>query len=161
MGNLSPIRIVPQQTVFVVERLGRYSRMMEPGLNFMIPLVDSVQYKHSLKENDYAINTQEAVTRDNVHILIDGVLYLKITDPYLASYGSAEPIHFSDILAQSIMRAEIGKLTLDRTLEEKQYLNEKILEQISRATNEWGIECTRYEIKDIHLEDSFKDILNS
>lgn len=135
--------------------------MMEPGLNFMIPLVDLVRYKHSLKENDYAINTQEAVTRDNVHILIDGVLYLKITDPYLASYGSAEPIHFSDILAQSIMRAEIGKLTLDRTLEEKQYLNEKILEQISRATNEWGIECTRYEIKDIHLEDSFKDILNS
>lgn len=128
MGNLSPIRIVPQQTKYVVERLGRYSHTMEPGLNFMVPILDYVRYKHSLKENDYSINTQEAVTRDNVHILIDGVLYLKITNPYLASYGSEDPIHFSDILAQSIMRAEIGKLTLDRTLEEKQYLNEKILE---------------------------------
>lgn len=161
MGNLIPIKIVPQQTRYVVERLGRFDRVMEPGLNFMVPMIDKVKYRHSFKENDYQINTQEAVTKDNVHIMIDGVLYLKIDDAYKASYGSEDPIHFSDILAQSIMRAEIGKLTLDQTFEEKQSLNFKILEQITAASQDWGVKCVRYEIKDIHMQESFRDILNS
>ena len=161
MGNLGFISMVPQRNVYIVEFLGKFAREMQPGLNFTIPVLERVSHKFSLKETDYFIKQQEAVTKDNVHIFIDGVLYLKIVDPKKAAYGAYDPIHYSDILAQSIMRAEIGKLTLDRTFEEKEYLNEKILVQISVAVEALGDECIRYEIKDIYTENSFKEILNA
>lgn len=160
MGNASFFKIVPQQTAIVVEMLGKYQKTLQPGFHFLIPFIQNPKYKHSLKEMLLEIHEQEAVTKDNVHINIDGVLYLKIEDPIKASYGATDPKGFCYIIAQSIMRAEIGKLTLDHTFQEREYLNSEILNQISAASENWGVKCLRYEIKDIILEENFKNILN-
>ena len=160
MGNLQFFKIVPQQTVFVVEQLGKYQKTLLPGFHFLIPLIQNAKYKHSLKEEVMQIHEQEAVTKDNVHIYIDGVLYLRVEDPVKASYGAEDPTNFCYIIAQSIMRAEIGKLSLDHTFQEREYLNQEILNQISLASENWGVKCLRYEIKDIVLEENFKKILN-
>jgi len=143
------IKIVPQQEAWVVERLGKFHSVLNPGLNILIPYIDSIAYRHSLKEVAQDIPSQAAITRDNVTLEIDGVLYLKITDPKQASYGVANPFYAVSQLAQTTMRSEIGKISLDKTFEERESLNVNIVSAINEAANVWGIQCLRYEIKDI------------
>lgn len=158
MGN-TLVR-VPQQYAYVVEFFGRFQKTLDPGLHFLLPFVQRVAYRHSLKEQSFSINAQNAVTKDNVYIQIDGVLYLQVDDPFKCSYGAKEPLEYTYVLAQSVMRSEIGKLDLDNTFKERETLNAQILESISSATLPWGIRCLRYEIKDIKVGDSMKKTMN-
>ena len=143
------VRIVPQQSVWIVEKLGKYDRALEPGLNFVIPFIESVSYKHSLKEYAMEVQEQTAITRDNVTLVLDGIIYLKITDPVHASYGVTNPVFAVTQLAQTTMRSEIGKLTMDATFEERERLNANIVTAINAAALNWGIQCMRYEIRNI------------
>ncbi len=149
-------KMVPQQQAWVIERMGRFNRVLNAGLNIIIPYVDSVAYKHSLKERATDIPSQTAITKDNVSLLIDGVLYLKITDAKQASYGVTDPNFAISQLAQTTMRSEIGKITLDKTFEEREALNANIVRAINEASNVWGIQCLRYEIKDITPPDNVR-----
>lgn len=142
--------IVPQQKAFVVERLGRFSTTLTAGFYFLIPFFDRVAYVHSLKETALSIPSQAAITRDNVTISIDGVLYVRINDPHAASYGVSDPIWALTQLAQTTMRSELGKYSLDRTFSERESLNSAIVTAINDAARSWGIECLRYEIRDIN-----------
>eukprot|EP00892_Ulva_mutabilis_P009069 jgi/Ulvmu1/6534/UM003_0168.1 len=147
--HLGFFRFVPEKQACVVERFGRFSRVLHPGLNTTIPLIESVAYTHTLKELALNVNTQQAITRDNVTIRIDGVLYIRIVDAFKASYGVDRPLYAVMQLAQTSMRSELGKMTLDNTFEERDTLNEKIVQVINGAAKTWGLECLRYEIKDI------------
>jgi len=149
--------VVPQQIAFVVERLGKFHRVLDPGMHFLIPVLDRVAYTHSLKEESITIpNQQAAITKDNVTISIDGVLFLRVFDPYQASYGIHNPIVAVMQLAQTTMRSEIGKMTLDRTFEERDVMNAAIVSIVNDAAMEWGIKCLRYEIRDIIPPSSIK-----
>lgn len=143
------VKIVPQQKAWVVETLGKYDRVLQPGLNFLIPFVQKIAYRHSLKEQALPIQRQAAITKDNVTLTIDGVLYVKIVDPKSASYGVNDPYFALSQLAQTTMRSEIGKIILDKTFEERESLNIAIVKSINEAASAWGIQCMRYEIKDI------------
>ncbi len=143
------IKIVPQQEAWVVEKLGKFDMVLQPGLNILIPIVQRVAYKHTLKEQAMDVNAQTAISNDNVTLLIDGVLYVKIVDAKAASYGVNNPYYAITQLAQTTMRSEIGKLALDRTFEERDTLNAAIVVAINQAAITWGIQCMRYEIKDI------------
>lgn len=143
------IKIVPQQQAWIVQKLGRYDRTLEPGLNFLIPFIENVAYKHSLKEFAHEVQEQPAITRDNVTMMMDGILYLRIIDPKHASYGVSDPIYAVSQLAQTTMRSEIGKLSLDQCFEERETLNANIVTAINAASQTWGIQCMRYEIKNI------------
>jgi regulator of protease activity HflC (stomatin/prohibitin superfamily) len=143
------VMLVPQQSAWVIERLGRFNETLTAGLHFIIPFVDKVAYRHSLKERATDIPSQTAITRDNVTLIIDGILYLKITDPKQASYGVRDPLYAVSQLAQTTMRSELGKISLDKTFEERESLNANIVQSINEASNVWGIQCLRYEIKDI------------
>ena len=153
---LSPFVLVPQQNVMMCERFGTFTRVMQPGLQFKWPLIEFIAYRHSLKEQVLGIESQTAITKDNVKIKIDGVLYFKITDPIKASYEVAQPIHALSLLAQTSMRSEIGRLDLDRTFLERESLNAHIKTALNEASSKWGIECMRYEIKDIKPPDEIK-----
>ena len=153
------IKLVPQQSAWVVERLGRFNQTMLAGLHFIIPFVDKVAYRHSLKENAVDIPSQTAITRDNVTLIIDGILYLKITDPKQASYGVLDPRYAVIQLAQTTMRSELGKMTLDKTFEEREHLNTNIVQAINEASTVWGIQCLRYEIKDITPPDNVRQAM--
>lgn len=158
MGNV--LVRVPHQYAYVVEYFGRYNKTLDPGFYFLLPFVQRVAYKHSLKEQAFNVHAQSAVTKDNVYIQIDGVLYLRVDDPFKSSYGAKDALNYTYILAQSIMRSEIGKLDLDATFRERETLNAKILGQIVSATADWGIKCSRYEIKDIKVGDSMRKVMN-
>jgi regulator of protease activity HflC (stomatin/prohibitin superfamily) len=143
------IKIVPQQEAWVVEKFGKFDRVLQPGLNIIIPVMHRVAYKHTLKEEAIDVNAQTAISNDNVTLSIDGVLYVKIVDAVAASYGVTNPYYAITQLAQTTMRSEIGKLPLDRTFEEREILNIAIVNAINQAAINWGIQCMRYEIKDI------------
>jgi regulator of protease activity HflC (stomatin/prohibitin superfamily) len=149
MALLFTIKIVPQQQAWVLERLGKFDRVLEPGLNILIPIVERVAYKHTLKEQAMDVHAQTAISNDNVTLQIDGVLYVKIIDAIAASYGVDNPYYAISQLAQTTMRSEIGKLKLDKTFEEREALNIAIVTSINDAAINWGIQCMRYEIKDI------------
>ncbi|KAI8845322.1 hypothetical protein BJ741DRAFT_587627 [Chytriomyces cf. hyalinus JEL632] len=153
-GRLPPVNtvimFVPQASVYVVERFGKFHKILEPGLAVLIPFIDRIRYVQSLKENAVEIPTQSAITHDNVTLEIDGVLYYRIEDPYKASYGVEDAEFAVSQLAQTTMRAEIGQLTLDRTLAERTQLNTNIVNAINSAAFDWGIRCLRYEIRDVH-----------
>eukprot|EP00924_Labyrinthula_sp_SR-Ha-C_P015068 snap_masked-scaffold_9-processed-gene-7.39-mRNA-1 protein AED:0.02 eAED:0.02 QI:0/-1/0/1/-1/1/1/0/313 len=143
------IQVVPQQTAYVVERLGKFQKTLPPGLHLLVPFVDKISYIHSLKETPIPIPNQQAITQDNVTISIDGVLYVKIVSPEDASYGVNNVLFAVTQLAQTAMRSELGKITLDKTFEERETLNQKIVRTINEASKAWGIQCLRYEIRDI------------
>nr|WP_253307887.1 stomatin-like protein [Rickettsia endosymbiont of Ceutorhynchus assimilis] len=143
------VKVVPQQQAWVVEKLGKFDKVLQPGLNLLIPVIQRVAYKHTLKEEAIDVTAQTAISNDNVTLSIDGVLYVKIIDPMAASYGVNNPYYAITQLAQTTMRSEIGKLPLDRTFEERETLNVAIVAAINQAAVNWGIQCMRYEIKDI------------
>lgn len=143
------VRIVPQQSAWVVQKLGKFDRVLQPGLNILIPYIESVAYKHSLKEYAVDVHEQTAITRDNVTLLLDGVIYVRIINPVDASYGVSDPVFAVIQLAQTTMRSEIGKLTLDESFEEREHLNHNIVDAINKAAASWGIQCMRYEIRNI------------
>jgi regulator of protease activity HflC (stomatin/prohibitin superfamily) len=148
--------IVPQQQVWIVQRLGKFLRSLEPGPNWIIPFMDAVVYRHSLKEEAIFVPEQTAITQDNVSVILDGIVYVKIIDPFSASYGVKDPIQALTQLVQTTMRSEIGKLPLDQTFEERETLNGKIVEAINQAAVSWGIRCLRCEIKDIKMPEDIK-----
>lgn len=143
------VKIIPQQQVWIVERLGKYHDSLAAGLNIIIPFVDRVAYKHTLKERAIDVREQTAITKDNVTLILDGVIYVRIVDPKDASYGVENPYYAVTQLAQTSMRSAIGKITMDRTFEEREVLNSQIVQTINEAASTWGIQCMRYEIKDI------------
>ncbi|MDX2113843.1 MAG: stomatin-like protein [Alphaproteobacteria bacterium] len=143
------VKTVPQQQAWIVESFGKFDQKLEPGINFLIPFYQKVAYKHSLKEMAVDVPEQAGITRDNVTLNLDGVLYIRITDPIAASYGVSDPIYAVQLLAQTTMRSEIGKLTLDKTFEERETLNANIVTAINQAAQSWGVQCMRYEIKNI------------
>jgi regulator of protease activity HflC (stomatin/prohibitin superfamily) len=143
------VKFVPQNRAYVVERFGKYQRTLEAGLNFIVPFIDRIAYDRSLKEQAVDVPSQSAITKDNIGLTVDGVLYLKVLDAYKASYGIEEYAFAVTQLAQTTMRSEIGKIDLDKTFEERDALNVSIVQAINEAAEPWGVQVMRYEIKDI------------
>jgi regulator of protease activity HflC (stomatin/prohibitin superfamily) len=143
------IKVVPQQNAWVVERLGKYNATLTPGLNFLVPFVDRVAYKHLLKEIPLDIASQVCITRDNTQLQVDGILYFQVTDAMRASYGSSNYIVAISQLAQTSLRSVIGKLELDKTFEERDIINAQVVAAIDEAALNWGVKVLRYEIKDL------------
>ncbi len=141
--------VVPQQNAFVVERLGRYSNTLKAGFHILIPFIDRIGYRHSLKEHAIDIPEQICITRDNVQVGIDGVIYLQVLDPKLASYGIGNYTFAITQLAQTTLRSEIGKIDLDRTFEERSLINSEVVREVDKASDAWGVKVLRYEIKNI------------
>ena len=152
-------RIVPQRESYVIERLGKYSKTLGAGFHFLIPFVDKVAYKHSLKEIAMDVPPQNCITKDNITIEVDGVLYMQVLDPKKASYGIDNYFYASTQLAQTTLRSEIGKLELDRTFEERDTINSNLIEALDKASDPWGIKITRYEIANISPPQSVKEAL--
>lgn len=152
------IKIIPNQTAKVIERLGKYNKTLGAGIHFLIPFIDKVRYSHNLKEQAIDVPTQPCFTQDNVRIEVDGVLYFRVMDPKKASYGITDYRYGTIQLAQTTMRSVIGKLELDKTFEERQNINGAILKNIDEATDPWGVRITRYEIQNIKVPD---EILNA
>jgi regulator of protease activity HflC (stomatin/prohibitin superfamily) len=143
------LKVVPQQNAWVVERLGKYHSTLTPGLSLLVPFVDRVAYKHSLKEIALDVPSQVCITRDNTQLQVDGILYFQVTDPMRASYGSSNYIVAITQLAQTTLRSVIGKLELDKTFEERDTINHSVVSAIDEAALNWGVKVLRYEIKDL------------
>lgn len=157
----SSIKFVPQNSAWVVERFGKYQSTKEAGINFLIPIVDQVAARRSLKEQAFDVPSQAAITKDNISLSVDGVLYFRVLDPYKATYGVEDYVFAVTQLAQTTMRSEIGKIELDKTFEERDALNAKIVAQINEASASWGVAVLRYEIKDITPPASIMDSMES
>ena len=142
-------KIVPQQHAWVVERLGKYDRTLTPGLKFVVPFVERVAYRHSLKEVPLDVPSQVCITRDNTQLQVDGILYFQVTDPRLASYGSTNYVLAITQLAQTTLRSVIGRMELDRTFEERDQINAAVVNALDAAATNWGVKVLRYEIKDL------------
>ncbi|WCM91533.1 paraslipin [Acidovorax sp. NCPPB 2350] len=143
------VKVVPQQHAWVKERLGKYAGTLTPGLNFLVPFIDRVAYRHSLKEIPLDVPSQVCITRDNTQLQVDGILYFQVTDPMRASYGSSNYIMAVTQLAQTSLRSVIGKLELDKTFEERDMINAQVVSAIDEAALNWGVKVLRYEIKDL------------
>ena len=141
--------VVPQQSAYVVERLGRYSGTLDAGFHILLPFIDVIRYKHSLKESALDIPAQVCITRDNVQVGVDGVLYLKVLNPERASYGISDYVFAISQLAQTTLRSEVGKIDLDRTFEERTNINIAVVAELDKASEPWGVKVLRYEIKNI------------
>ena len=152
-------RVVPQRSAFVIERLGKYSRTLDAGFHVLIPFLDSVVSKHSLKEQVIDVPSQMCITRDNIAIEIDGVLFLQVLDPMKATYGITNYFSAASQLAQTTLRSEIGKMDLDRTFEERDSINSNIVDALDKACEPWGVKVMRYEISNINPPQSVKDAL--
>src|SRR5262245_29104237 len=143
------VRVVPQQHAWVVERLGKFHEILEPGLNIIIPFIDRVAYKHSLKEVPFDVPEQVCITKDNTQLAVDGIVYYQVTDPRLASYGTSDYLLAITQLAQTTLRAEVGKMELDRTLESRETINRQIVSVLDEAGRAWGVKVLRYEVKNL------------
>jgi regulator of protease activity HflC (stomatin/prohibitin superfamily) len=156
---VSMIKIVPQRTAIIVERLGKYKGTYTAGFQLIIPFLDKVRYRHTLKEQAIDVAPQICITRDNIAVEVDGILYLQVLDPQKASYG-IDNYRFASIqIAQTTMRSVIGKLELDRTFEERETINVTIVEAVDKASEPWGVKVTRYEVKNISPPQSIKDAM--
>ncbi|MFQ5768933.1 MAG: SPFH domain-containing protein [bacterium] len=153
------IRIVPQKTAFIVERLGKYRDTLDAGFHILTPFIDKVAYKHTLKEQAIDVPPQTCITRDNIAVEVDGILYLQVIDPKNASYGINNYQFASTQLAQTTMRSVIGKLELDKTFEERETINTEIVDAVDKASDPWGVKVTRYEVKNIIPPQSIKDAM--
>jgi len=143
------IKIVPQQHAWVVERLGKFDRTLPPGLQLVVPFIERVAYKHSLKEVPLDVPSQVCITKDNTQLQVDGIIYFQITDPMRASYGSSNYVFAITQLAQTLLRSVIGKMELDRTFEERDSINASVVNALDEAASNWGVKVLRYEIKDL------------
>eukprot|EP01136_Pigoraptor_vietnamica_P022121 Opistho-1_new@72931 len=143
------IKVVPQQSAWVVERLGKYHATLVPGLNFLVPFVDRLAYRHSLKEIPLDVPSQVCITKDNTQLTVDGILYFQVTDPMRASYGASNYIIAITQLAQTTLRSVIGKMELDKTFEERNAINAAVVHALDEAALNWGVKVLRYEIKDL------------
>lgn len=156
---LKTARVVPQREQFVVERLGKYAKTLDAGFHILVPFVDVVAYKHTLKEQTVDVPSQSCITQDNISVEIDGVIYMQVNDARAASYGIQDYMFATSQLAQTTLRSEIGKIELDRTFEERETINSQVVEAVDRAAEPWGVKILRYEIKDIVPPASVKDAL--
>ena len=153
------VRIVPQREAFIIERLGKYSKTLEAGFHILLPFIDKVAYKHSLKEQAVDVPPQSCITKDNIAVEVDGILYLQVVDPKKASYGINNYLFASIQLAQTTMRSVMGKLDLDKTFEEREAINQVIVAAVDKASDPWGVKVTRYEVKNIIPPQSIKDAM--
>jgi len=152
-------QIVPQRSAYVVERLGRFSSVLDAGFHLMIPFIDRVAYRHTLKEQAIDVPQQACVTKDNIQIHVDGVIYMQVIDPKLASYGIEDYRYAAIQLAQTTLRSVIGKIELDKSFEERAAINERVVDVLTEASEPWGVKVLRYEVADIQLPESIKDAL--
>jgi regulator of protease activity HflC (stomatin/prohibitin superfamily) len=156
---VSTVKIVPQRQAYVIERLGKFSRILDAGFHILIPFIDKVAYQHSLKEVAMDVMPQTCITRDNVSVEVDGILYIQVFDPKKASYGIQDYKFAVSQLAQTTMRSIIGKLELDKTFEERDTINGSIVQAVDEASDPWGVKVTRYEVKNILPPQSIKDAM--
>ena len=152
------VRVVPQQSAWVVERLGKYHGTLLPGLNLVIPFIDNIAYKHSLKEFPLDVPSQVCITKDNTQLAVDGVLYFQVTDAKMASYGASDYVAAISQLAQTTLRSMIGRMEMDKTFEERDLINRGVVMALNEASTNWGVKVLRYEIKDLTPP---KDILHA
>ncbi|MEO5647947.1 MAG: SPFH domain-containing protein [Chitinophagaceae bacterium] len=156
---LSTFKVVPQRSVYIVERLGKYSRTLDAGFHILIPFIDKIAYKQNLKEQAIDVASQICITKDNIAVEVDGILYLQVIDPTKASYG-IDNYRFAVIqISQTTMRSVIGKMELDKTFEERETVNGSIVEAVDKASGPWGIKVSRYEVKNISPPQSIKDAM--
>ena len=156
---LSSLKVVPQRRAYIVERLGKYRITLRAGFNVLVPFIDKIQYKHTLKEQAIDVASQICITRDNISVEVDGILYLQVMDPAKASYG-IDNYQFASIqIAQTTMRSIIGKLELDKTFEERETINNSIVAAVDKASDSWGVKVSRYEVKNIIPPQSIKDAM--
>lgn len=153
------IRIVPQKQASIIERLGKYTKTLEAGFHILTPFIDRVAYKHTLKEQAIDVPPQACITKDNIAVEVDGILYMQVVDPKKASYGINNYQFASTQLAQTTMRSVMGKLELDKTFEERETINSAIVDAVDRASDPWGVKVTRYEVKNILPPQSIKDAM--
>ncbi|HOS85092.1 MAG TPA: stomatin-like protein [Bacteroidales bacterium] len=156
---VNSIKVVPQREAYIVERLGKYNETLIAGFKIIVPFIDKVAYKHSLKEQAIDVASQICITRDNISVEVDGILYLQVVDPHKASYGIDNYIFAAIQMAQTTMRSVIGKLELDKTFEERDSINSVIVDAVDKASDSWGVKVTRYEVKNITPPQSIKDAM--
>lgn len=158
---IASIKIVPNKTILVVERLGKYHRTLDAGFHFLFPFLDKVRYKHVLKEQVVDVSSQDCFTRDNVQVKVDGILYMYISDPVTASYEITDYEKATIYLAQTTMRSVIGQLDLDETFEARESINAQVVKAVDEASDPWGVKVTRYEIQNIKVSDSIMEAMEN